>query len=330
MTPQELQYKRTVNRIAIALLFFLLMFNVQGVILGVLTVLLSPLSLVWYNVVYELISGLLYAATFCVPVALFFAIPMGTSTQPMRLSYRMPRGTLAYVFFGLSVISVAATVNALLVSVFDYADFSNEMLWDTATSSNYELVLLFFTLAVVPAFVEEFLFRGVVLSNLLPYGRTVAILGSALLFGMMHQNMEQLLYATAAGVVLGWIYVETDSIWPCVLLHLCNNFRSVLQTALIERLDAGIANTVLYAMEGTILLLGVLCAVYLFLRSRKAHAAAPSATNEASEAADTADAVPTIAPARCARLFFTVPMIVFLALCAAQMLLLLAMALLLY
>ena len=321
MTPQEKQYKQTVNRIAIALLFFLLMFNVQGVILGVLTILLSPLSLVWYNVTYELISGLLYAATFCVPVALFFAIPMGAPTQPMRLSYRMPRGTLVYVFFGLSVISVAARVNALLVSVFDYASFSEEVLWDTATSSNYELILLFFTLAVVPAFVEEFLFRGVVLSNLLPYGKGLAILGSALLFGMMHQNIEQLFYATAAGVVLGWIYVETESIWPCVLLHFCNNFRSVLQTAWIERLDAGFANVVLYAMEGAILLLGVLSAVYLFLRSHKAHAVAPTVQCGGADA---------VAPVRCVRLFFTVPMIVFLALCAAQMLLLLLMALLLY
>jgi membrane protease YdiL (CAAX protease family) len=152
------------------------------------------------------------------------------------------------------------------VNLFDYSAFSEEVLWGQEVSANYQVVLMLFTTAVVPAFVEEFLFRGLVLSNLLPYGRTTAIFASALLFGVMHQNVEQLLYATVAGLVLGYLYVKTRSIWVCVLLHFVNNFTSVLQTVLAERLSQMTANTVIGVMQGVIFAIGLLSAIIFLLR----------------------------------------------------------------
>ena len=47
------------------------------------------------------------------------------------------------------------------------------------------LLALLLAFCSVPALCEEFLFRGCILSNLLPYGKTTAILASAVLFSMI-------------------------------------------------------------------------------------------------------------------------------------------------
>lgn len=331
MTALEKQYRGVVNRISFALLLFLGLLLLQGVVLGVLSTLLRGLSAVAYDVVYELTSGVLYAAAFSLPVLFFYRLPSDTPAEPMFLKLSLPRETVLYIFFGVALVSACAHVNSVMVSVFDYSAFSEEILWDSDVSSNYELVLMFFTLAVVPAFVEELLFRGLILGNLLPYGRTTAILASALLFGVMHQNAEQLFYATAAGVVLGWVYVRTRSIWPCVLLHFVNNFQSVLQTAVLQRLPESTANAVLYAVQVSIFLLGILSGMLLFLRERDTRAALRQTGVFEREVPADADYAPREIPvARRVRLFFSVPMIIFFVWCVIQMLSLILMAVTMY
>ena len=321
MTLYETQYKGTVMRLGLALLLFEALFMLQGVVLGIAAILL-PLffTSLTSDVLYEVIGGLLYIATFCLPVAFFRVLSKKHMTvEPIRSSWRMPRETFPYIFFGLAVVSAAAYANALLVDAFSYREFNNEVLFDASASSNVELVLLFFTLAVIPAFVEELLFRGLVLSNLLPYGRTTAILASGVLFGIMHQNAGQLFYATAAGIVLGFVYVKTKSIWPCVLLHFCNNFRSVLQVGIADRLPAQTANVVLYTMEGVLLVAALISAVYLFLRERDTRVDVRRyGAFERELAPDEEYAERPIAPARRFRLFFTPTIIAFLVLCGIQ------------
>ncbi len=331
MTALEKQYRGVVNRISFSLLLFLALLLLQGTVLSFLAILLRGVSSVASDVIYELTSGVLYAATFCLPVLFFYRLPSDTPAEPMLLKLELPRETVLYIFFGVALVSACAHINSVMVSIFDYSAFSNEVLWESDVSSNYQLVLMFFTLAVVPAFVEELLFRGLVLGNLLPYGRTTAILGSALLFGVMHQNVEQLFYATAAGVVLGWIYVRTRSIWPCVLLHFVNNFQSVLQTAILQRLPDSTANAVLYAMQLSVFLLGILSGVLLFLRERDTRATLRQTGVFEVEMPVDADYAPRDIPAsRRIRLFFSVPMIVFLAWCVIQMLSLILMAVTMY
>lgn len=327
----EQQYKQTVNRIAFAMLLFLALTLAQGTVMGVLPLLTASLSATAADVIAELVGGILYAAVFSLPVLFFRFLPAGVPREPMYLSLRAPAAAPLYIFFGVAVIKAAAHLNAWMVSIFNYSEFSGEVIWDTDVTSNYQLVLMFFTVAVVPAFVEELLFRGLVLSNLLPYGRTTAILGSAFLFGLMHQNIEQLFYATVAGLVLGWIYVKTVSIWPCVLLHFFNNFQSVLQTGLLERLPKNTANAILYTIDGVLILAGILCGVLLLLRERDLR---PSIRlRGAFEEALPAD--PDYAPralplGKCFKGFFTVPMIIFCVLCALTMLAYIGMAIFMF
>ncbi len=84
--------------------------------------------------------------------------------------------------------------------------------------------------AVLPALVEEMIFRGYILGALRPHGDGLAIVLSAVLFGLFHGNVLQIPFALILGLVMGYLTVQTDSIWPAVLLHFTNNLMSVLLT----------------------------------------------------------------------------------------------------
>ena len=74
--------------------------------------------------------------------------------------------------------------------------------------------------AVLAPLLEELLFRGIVLRSFLrqyPRGRAIGL--SALLFGLAHLNLVQFVVGTLLGLLLGWLYERTRSVWPGVLLH---------------------------------------------------------------------------------------------------------------
>jgi len=82
--------------------------------------------------------------------------------------------------------------------------------------------------ALVPALAEEFMFRGFVLSGLRSrMGAARAVVASALLFGLFHLNIYQLVFATLAGLVLGALALRTRSLLPPVLFHLTTNVLGV-------------------------------------------------------------------------------------------------------
>ena len=83
--------------------------------------------------------------------------------------------------------------------------------------------------AVLPALLEELVFRGYVLRTLRVYGDWFAVMVSSLLFGLMHGNISQIPFAIIVGLALGWLYVMTDNIWVPVAVHFANNAFSLVQ-----------------------------------------------------------------------------------------------------
>jgi len=78
--------------------------------------------------------------------------------------------------------------------------------------------------AVLPAVFEEFTHRGVLLSGMENRGSEFsAIVWSSLLFGLMHQNPLQMIYATFGGFVFGLLVIKTGSVFPAMCAHFANN-----------------------------------------------------------------------------------------------------------
>jgi len=85
-------------------------------------------------------------------------------------------------------------------------------------------------LAVVVAPVaEETFFRGFILAGIgRRLGNAWAVVLSALLFSVAHMQPGALLPIFILGLLLGWLYVRTRSIWPCILTHFAYNSIAVL------------------------------------------------------------------------------------------------------
>ena len=113
-------------------------------------------------------------------------------------------------------------------------------------------------LAFFGPLLEEVLFRGAIQGLLMRYfGRPwLAIILSALVFGIFHMNPVQIVYATLLGIVLGWIYYRTGSLLSVIVGHVLNNSLAVVTTLAFSSVDeqvvanstAGIAGFVFFAV----------------------------------------------------------------------------------
>ncbi len=83
--------------------------------------------------------------------------------------------------------------------------------------------LSFLSTAIVPALIEEFALRGVIMQPLRRYGDWFAIIASSLIFGLMHCNLLQIPFAFIAGIAIGYAVIVTESIWTGIIIHFFNN-----------------------------------------------------------------------------------------------------------
>ena len=86
------------------------------------------------------------------------------------------------------------------------------------------LLLTFQALALVTPISEEILFRGFVLRGLLgQIGAGPAVVSTALVFSALHFDAGTIIPIFFTGLALGWLYVKTGSLWPCIAAHAGQN-----------------------------------------------------------------------------------------------------------
>jgi membrane protease YdiL (CAAX protease family) len=89
----------------------------------------------------------------------------------------------------------------------------------------------FLLVAIFAPIFEEWLCRGMVLRGLLTKMKPGwAIVISALFFAVIHMNPWQALNAFIIGVVMGYVYYKTGSLWLTMLIHFVNNGFAVICT----------------------------------------------------------------------------------------------------
>lgn len=128
-------------------------------------------------------------------------------------------------------------------------------------------------LAIIAPIAEEVVFRGAILGHLLEntkWDYRLSILVSALVFGVIHLNPIQIVFATIIGLLLGWAYWRTRSLLPCILMHVANNSWAVVGNFI----DSGNGETMQQEV-GTAATLGIILGaagvaalLFFFLRKR--------------------------------------------------------------
>ena len=217
---------------------------------------MSALLLLALSGVFDGAFGrILYICSFALPLLL--SLPVMKKTGAKFMKFRTGRGDL-WLFVPLILPSV--------LLIFSLSLLTSLILSSLGLSDSYEieqnLLLALFNHALVPAILEEGLFRFVALSILLPYSKRGAVIYSAIFFAFAHCNLFQIPYAFLAGLIFAFLDVAFDSVLPSVILHFVNNALSVLW------IMYGEANLVLFVSVFLgLTLLSVLAAV-IFCRRR--------------------------------------------------------------
>lgn len=122
------------------------------------------------------------------------------------------------------------------------------------------------SLIVLAPLFEELLCRGVILGSLRArYGVTVAWLVSALFFGVLHVQPVQVVNATVVGLILGYVYLATDSLWSVMILHALNNAAAYLLMILFVTPGGEAPSTLLIDLITSPVLYGIVYVVAVVL-----------------------------------------------------------------
>jgi membrane protease YdiL (CAAX protease family) len=192
-----------------------------------------PLSASALFLPFAMVLGLCQAAVLSWP--LWCGVPWRAYWQTLGLS-RLPRRA-GLKSLGLGLMALLASLPLVYLAFalvflvaqglgFDPAQGAHPLFPLLSEHPQWWTYLPAFLLAVVLApVVEETLFRGVLYSALEQnFSRQAAILGSSLVFALLHpQGPVGLLPLAIIGAMLAVVRAITGSLWPCVFMHACLN-----------------------------------------------------------------------------------------------------------
>jgi membrane protease YdiL (CAAX protease family) len=178
-------------------------------------------------------------------------------------------------FVMLASVTLLFGVAEPISSLIPISDFFRQALLDMAGQSGFFAFLL---MVVAAPIFEELLFRGIILEGLLNnYTTGKAVLISSLIFGAVHLNPWQFVTGTVLGIFMGWVYANTRSVLPTIIIHASANATGYLMRFFVDiesMLDQTIEDTfgsiVNYGLfvVGSILLM-LVCVFFLKKEFRK-------------------------------------------------------------
>lgn len=107
---------------------------------------------------------------------------------------------------------------SFITEVNNQADFQA-----AAKAGLLSLYVLVFSGAILTPFGEEVVFRGVIANALNRYGAWAGIVGSAFIFGAVHGPSVIFFNAFMAGILTGYLFRRTNSVWPGFITHFVYN-----------------------------------------------------------------------------------------------------------
>lgn len=181
--------------------------------------------------------------------------------------------SVEYVFFLIFASLFAACASLLLTLAFGGAyDASNGVTLlgsFTAGENEYTVSIPYIILAyaIIPAFAEELLFRGVIFSRLEKISFPFAALVSTVLYALAGFTLGGLIPSLFIGILSVFVLYTTGSLWACLILHFVFNlYRLFLETNISAYFLASSNNLLLVV---TVLIALAVSALLFFSESAK-------------------------------------------------------------
>ncbi len=193
--------------------------------------------------------------------------PLSSNLGKSRLKADM---LIPMVLLGMGAAMVANQLAALFDSNISLFRLENSVNMTENTHTVPEILLYVLGTAIVPAFAEELAFRGIFMNVLRRFGDAFAIIASAVVFGAMHGNTTQIVFAFSLGLIFAYVDCKANSILPSILIHFFNNFYAVVSDIIGS--NSGLENTAVVAIRIGIIIMfcvsGLLSYIYLSSRDK--------------------------------------------------------------
>ena len=229
--------KNAVKLFTYLTLAFMLLYSVSAMASG------------WVGIVLEVLA-------FALPVAFGYAASRRLKSEREELRGVAERESTLVTVSGGDAVGVLALTAPVIAIIFLISYLTSLLLGALGlVGSTVEDAPLFEMLvmhALMPAILEEAMFRYLPMKLIAPYSRRWCAVLSAIYFALIHGSLFQLPYALAAGFIFIIIDLAADSVLPSVALHLLNNAVSVLWIKYSS--DAGFAAWYVGAMAALALL----------------------------------------------------------------------------
>lgn len=169
-----------------------------------------------------LTAMLIRLAVYLIPLAFYYRVRNLNPVTTLKFSYVAPNK--------ISFLAILSAIFALGVILLRYAGlfwFDSAMI-DTPSVMPLEvesdnIFLFLFGSAILPAFLEEILFRGVLLEEYASYGMAWSVGISALMSAMAHLSFENFFFYLFVGAMFALIASVSRSIVPTLILHILFN-----------------------------------------------------------------------------------------------------------
>lgn len=194
------------------------------------------------------------------------------TNEPLPFAKIGKKTLVCLVCIGFTVCMISNFMTNVYMSTLYSLGIDINLEYETAiTNSPLEIMVELVATALVPAFSEEILFRGILLSTLRKYGDGFAVFVSSFIFGLFHGNLIQFPFAFIVGMVLGWTLVYTNSMLPAILIHCFNNaFSVVLDVIYTNSVDWGISEAVVDVTTSIVVgILAIISVVFAYKLSKK-------------------------------------------------------------
>ena len=120
--------------------------------------------------------------------------------------------------------NILGTIITVLLQLLPGVSAGNPILGYATDNTLLPKVLFMVILAPV---IEEYIFRKQLIDRMHIYGEKLAVVTSALMFGLFHGNLSQFFYAFALGLVFGYVYLKTGKLRYSIGLHMLINLEHV-------------------------------------------------------------------------------------------------------
>ena len=170
---------------------------------------------------------------------------------------QMPK---AIIFLLVFLVGLFQTIP--MTALENFMDLPDYMEQDFVNQAHNPIGIL--VLCIIAPIAEEYLFRGLMMRKMLKWNISpwYAIIGSSIMFGLIHLNPAQIPGAIILGIVMAWMCYRTKSLIPGIIIHITNNTLSLIPE---ECYDTYIASTPM--IEGGLSLVSIaiiILSIWLF------------------------------------------------------------------